>query len=253
MLESEPQSAVEAILLFEDDFKTWNQSKWTSPFAWNQRERVSNGELQYYADDAIVCNSTGLHIKATPWTSPVAGANYKSGCITTFPRTQGTGFVGRYFYVEARMRLPAGKGLWPAFWTLADGRTGPSKEGTFPHPPELDIMEALGDSMDTLRIHIHADIANGSNKDDAKKGQNFTVPDMSKAFHTYGMDWKPDKCRFYFDDVLKWETSTPDQVNLFDHYLILNLAVGGWAETPLATSFPARFNVNRIRVWDRKP
>lgn len=163
-------------------------------------------------------------------------------------------FAFRYGKVEARMLLPAGKGIWPAFWML--GESAPDR--IWPATGEIDVMESIG--SDTTVVHGSAHGPMGS------KVFSLTAPyrlppnqSFADDFHLFALEWEPDALRFYVDGKL-YQTRTRADVPPggswpFNHpfYLLLNVAVGGtWPGPPDATtSFPQRMRVDFIRVYRR--
>ncbi len=169
-------------------------------------------------------------------------------------RTQGL-FSQAYGRFETRMRLPTGKGIWPAFWLLgADDATV-----HWPACGEIDIMEAIGDPH-TIYSTIH-----GPGYSGAKGiGRKFTLPAgeaIDSGFHTYAVEWAPNDLRFFFDDHLIVERTPADLPPgtrwVYDHpfFIILNLAVGGdWPGAPDAsTVFPKQMLVDYVRVYQADP
>ncbi len=149
---------------------------------------------------------------------------------------------------------PTRSGLWPAFWTLGI-------EGEWPSNGEIDIMEYY-------RGMLLANVAWGTERrwtaqwDTFKKPIiEFNDPDWSRKFHIWRMDWNENEIRLYVDDIL---LNTTDLTNTFNknterknpfhqpHYLILNLAIGGSnGGDPAGTDFPARFEVDYVRVYQK--
>jgi hypothetical protein len=162
------------------------------------------------------------------------GRRYTSGLLTTF-----RSFSQRYGYFEMRARLPLGRGLWPAFWLLPIDKSW---------PPEIDVMEVLGDRPTTLYATLHR--RTGAAKD-APVGFEIAVADMTTAFHRYGVLWTPRFLAWYFDGRLVAHTETPAGLNM-PMYLLVNLAVGGkWAGSPDETTrFPATMLIDYIRAYE---
>ena len=160
---------------------------------------------------------------------PIARTLYQSGMITT----HGT-FSQTYGYFEMRARLPAGKGLWPAFWMLPEDNSW---------PPEIDIMEMLGDKPATVYMTVHSRVQ-------PKSGKPIEVAGPPGAFHRYGALWLPDRIDYYLDGVKTFTTATPADAHKPMH-LLANLAVGGyWPGDPDAgTVLPARMEIDSIRAW----
>jgi beta-glucanase (GH16 family) len=154
--------------------------------------------------------------------------------------------------VEARIKLPAGRGLWPAFWLLGSdiGSVG------WPRCGEIDVMENLGQDPFTFFGSVHGPTATGTpwGKTAAKR----SASSLAAAYHVYGINWGPGRIDFTFDGSV-YATRTPeslgpDQRWAFDgkpFYLLLNLAVGGtWPGSPTATTpFPASMLIDWVHVY----
>ncbi|MGQ9371774.1 glycoside hydrolase family 16 protein [Azospirillum sp. ST 5-10] len=160
------------------------------------------------------------------------GRTYLSGLITTEPS-----FAQQYGYFEVRARLPDGKGMWPAFWLR------PVKRGW---PPEIDVMEVLGDRPSTVYLTLHT--REGGKR--SKAAFRAEVPGTAEDFHTYGLAWTPDYVAWFVDGRERARTRTPDDMHT-PMYLLINLGVGGkWPGMPDAdTAFPARMLVDYARAY----
>ncbi len=166
--------------------------------------------------------------------------------------TQGK-FTQRYGRFEARIKLPAGKGMWPAFWMLGDDH---DTKG-WPASGEIDVMENIGDHH---RIYgtLHGPGFSGpqglQSHYDLPEGQT-----VDGEFHLYAVEWEPEEIRFYVDNhIYATQTKAGLPVGatwVFDHpfYLLLNLGVGGsWPGYPdNTTKFPQQMLVDYIRVYER--
>jgi beta-glucanase (GH16 family) len=171
-------------------------------------------------------------------------------------KTQGL-FSEAYGRFEARIKIPRGQGMWPAFWMLgADiDKTG------WPGCGEIDIMENIGKEPSEVHGSIHGPGPSGSGTDDMTA--TYMLPHagrFSDAFHVFAVEWEPKVIRFYVDNHL-YETATrrglPHGTGwVFDHpfFLLLNLAVGGdWPGSPdKSTQFPQEMLVDYVRVYARK-
>lgn len=238
-------------MTFDDEFNTFTSSADGSSGTWmtnypfggeNAYTLAPNGEQEYYSSDTIDKNSpfslSGgvLNITATAAT---AGQNpnnlaYTSGLITT-----DKSFSQQYGYFEVNAQLPAGQGLWPAFWLLPANGTSPA---------ELDVFEQLGSNPSVIYSTTHG--WNGTANDGV--GQTFSVANTSSSFHTYGVDWEPTTVTFYMDGVALGATPTPSSMNS-PMYMLLNLAVGGawsWGGAPdTSTVLPASMKINWVRAY----
>ncbi len=143
-----------------------------------------------------------------------------------------------YGYMEARMKMPKGKGFWPAFWTLP---------WPIAWPPEHDVVEVLGDRINVAEFHYHYNDAAGAKR---SYGKAYTGLDLSADFHTYGLDWQPGLCIWYLDGVERARFAS-DRMSKQPMYLLLNLAVGGnWPGSPDAnTRFPNALEIDYVRVY----
>lgn len=211
-----------------------------------------NQELQHYLDgpgNAFLAGGL-LHIVATKggvgtlkcWYGP---CDYGSARIKTKGR-----FAFTYGRVAARIKIPKGQGIWPAFWMLGsniDYRGWPSCG-------EIDVMEVIGREPRVLNATIHGPGYSGRKGPSSKwiSAQR----DLGDDFHVYSLDWEPDRLRFYVDGELHADRTPADipadETWVFDHdfFLLLNVAVGGnWPGSPDgSTQFPAEMLVDWVRV-----
>jgi beta-glucanase (GH16 family) len=209
-----------------------------------------NNEMESYTDGAknAFLNGSGyLVIEARK--EPTTGADgirkdYSSARL----KTQGK-FSQLYGKFEARLWLPKGKGIWPAFWMLGDniGTAGWPKCG------EIDIIEFLGHDVKTSYGTLHGPGYSGGEGVQRKMQGG---EDLSAGFHTYAVEWEPEEIRFYVDGK-SYGKITPEDISESEwvynkpQFMILNLAVGGhWPGYPDATTtFPQRMLVDYIRAY----
>jgi beta-glucanase (GH16 family) len=163
-------------------------------------------------------------------------------------------FEQAYGRFEARIQIPRGQGIWPAFWMLGNDIDAKG----WPACGEIDIMENIGREPAV----VHGTIHGPGYSADKGIGSPFALPDGQKfadAFHIYAVEWEPDVIRFYVDDHPYATRRPPDLPSgakwVYDHpfFIILNLAVGGdWPGTPDATTkFPQSMLVDYVRVYRR--
>jgi hypothetical protein len=169
---------------------------------------------------------------------PTPGVHdYVSGALSSYPFSQ------TYGYFEMSARVPSGRGLWPAFWLLPMDMSW---------PPEIDVMEVLGHDPKTIYTTLHSRRFDHGPR---HQGYGIKTVDLSTDFHLYGVDWGPERVRFYLDRRLVFSRPTPDDWHV-PFYVIVNLAVGGpksWPGAPDAgTRFPAQLRVAAIRAWQRR-
>jgi beta-glucanase (GH16 family) len=164
-------------------------------------------------------------------------------------------FAPTYGRIEARIKIPAGQGMWPAFWML--GEDIPTVG--WPKCGEIDIMENIGKEPDKLHGSLHGPSTTANTSD---LTSIFTLPAGQKFaddFHIYAVEWSLDTVRFYIDANLYATFRSSDWPAggkwVFDHpfFIILNLAVGGdWPGSPDAsTKFPKSMFVDYVRVYSR--
>jgi beta-glucanase (GH16 family) len=220
-----------------------------------------NEELQFYTNtrhNAMMDGSGRLMIqaRAEPESAPYICA-FGQKCAYTSARLLTRGiFSQAYGRFEARMRVPAGQGLWPAFWLLGDnlGEVG------WPSAGEIDIMETIGREPTLAHGTIHGPGFSGGNA----IGSPVSLPEnarFSDGFHTFAIEWQENEIRWSLDDVLYQTRGPKDLPNgtkwVFDHpaFMILNLAVGGrWPGRPdVSTVFPANLLVDFVRVYRKNP
>lgn len=153
--------------------------------------------------------------------------------------------------IEARMKLPEGQGIWPAFWMLGENIASAG----WPSCGEIDIMEMVGGTSDRNKT-VHGAMHWDSNGHVYKGGKKIYYKKLSEDFHVYGIDWNENDISWYFDGVLyhRESLSSEDKSELKgkEYFLILNLAVGGrWPGYPdSSTVFPQRLYVDWIRVYE---
>ncbi|HUB01782.1 MAG TPA: glycoside hydrolase family 16 protein [Terriglobales bacterium] len=243
-------------LVWSDEFNGPNGSaidvsKWvieTGGKGWGNKEK------EYYTDrlQNLFLQNGNLVIRALKekYTGPDRiTRKYTSGRM----KTQGK-FSQKYGRFEARIKIPAGQGMWPAFWMLGDDIT----QVGWPGCGEIDIMENIGKEPGIIHGSIHGPGYTGTVGIEAP----YHLPDMQRFaedFHVFAIEWDPASISFYVDHNL-YVTRTradlrPGWKWVFDKpfFLILNLAVGGdWPGNPnSSTVFPADMLVDYVRVYQR--
>jgi beta-glucanase (GH16 family) len=241
-------------LLFADDFTgptgtTPSTAYWTAATGaggWG------NNELQYYTTTGNAALDGAGNLAITARQETVGGAPYTSA------RIHGNGKVATtYGRIEARIQVPKGQGLWPAFWMMADE----ARYGTWPRNGEIDIMEIVNQAVASFHS-LH-----GPTTADPAVAWHLSRTwtsgaDLSAAFHVYAVEWEPDRLSFYVDTTLVRTFTTGDMpagstwpFNGRPFYPILNLAVGGGATatTPDPAVFPATMLVDYVRIYAQAP
>ncbi|MEV7979618.1 family 16 glycosylhydrolase [Streptomyces sp. NPDC086519] len=223
-----------------------DSSKWTMETG----DNVNNHEREYYTsgtDNAALDGQGHLVITARK-ENPANYQCWYGTCQYTSARLNTSGkFNAQYGHVEARMKIPRGQGMWPAFWMLGT-------PVNWPDSGEIDVMENVGFEPSTVHGTIHGPGYSGANG----IGAAYSLPNgqaFADAFHTFAVDWSPNSIKWSVDGTV-YETRTPADVGgntwVFNKpfFLILNLAVGGyWPGDPdSSTSFPAQLVVDSVSV-----
>jgi len=213
-----------------------------------------NRELESYTDRSINLRQEKGNLVIAAQRENFTGVDGIARQFTS-ARLQTKGhFETKYGRIEARIKIPAGQGLWPAFWMMGSDVDAVN----WPQCGEIDIMENIGAEPGKVHGTLHGPLYSGANPltgaYSLQHQQHF-----ADSFHRFSVEWDPDVIRFYVDDVL-FETQNSDNIPSFKHwafnhpfYLLLNLAVGGdWPGSPDATTqFPATMLVDYVRVYQR--
>ena len=229
-------------LVWADEFEgqTLNEENWVYDLGgggWG------NNEWQFYTDrpENIRVAKGKLIIEARK--EDYRGSDYTSARIKT--QYLHSWAFGR---IEARIKLPTGQGIWPAFWMLGEDfpTTG------WPDCGEIDIMENIGNPC-TVYGTVHGPGYSGG----GGVGSSYPLEGkpLNEGFHTYAVEWSPGEISWFVDDV-RFNSISPSDVPgewVYDHpfFLILNLAVGGeWPGYPdQTTEFPQQLQVDYVRVY----
>jgi beta-glucanase (GH16 family) len=243
-------------LVWSDEFNGSNGSapdstKWTFDTGGNG---WGNNELEYYTNrtqNASVQDGNLViqALKETYTGNDGVTRNYTSARL----KTQGL-FQQAYGRFEARIKIPYGQGMWPAFWMLGNN----IDQVGWPQCGEIDIFENIGKEPSVIYGSIHGPGYTGA----TGVSNSYTLPNgapFSDDFHIFAVEWEPTVVRFYVDSNL-YATDTPSSLPagatwVFDHpfFIILNVAVGGdWPGPPDSTTgFPQQMLVDYVRVYQR--
>ena len=235
-------------LIWSDEFNgpadsTPDPTKWTYDLGNNNG--WGNQELEVYTNSPENSHMNGnghlaIHVES-------ASSGYTSARL----KTQGL-FTVQYGRIEARIKVPSGQGIWPAFWTLGSNIDSVN----WPQCGEIDIMENIGKEPGTNHGSVHGPGYSGSNARTAV----YVLPGGAKYsddFHTFSIQWSQQAITFYVDGT-SYETITrsniPGGANwVFDHpfFVLLNVAVGGTFPGPpdSTTQFPQDMLVDYVRVY----
>ena len=235
-------------LVWSDEFDTDgvpDPSRWafnTGGGGWG------NGELQYYRPKGNASVENGVLI--------IEARKEKRGNCSYSSARMLTRNIADWLYckIEVRAKLPSGKGTWPAIWMLPTAFA----YGDWPASGEIDIMEHVGYDPDVIVQSIHTRQTHG----DHASNHSAAIPGVREEFHTYGMEWLPDRIIFSIDGeetfaYIKPETPEGERASdtwPFDQrmYLLLNLAFGGTWGGAMGIDegcLPARFEVDYVRVY----
>lgn len=227
-------------------------TKWNYDQGWGE-QGWGNNELETYTNrlDNAYLQGGNLVIEAKQetYTNPADGItkDYTSARL----KTEGL-FAQAYGRFEARLKVPYGQGMWPAFWLLGNNIVSVG----WPTCGEIDVMENIGREPSTVYGSIHAPSSSGTNSHSAA----YTLPSgqhFSDDFHVFALEWDATQVRFYVDGHL-YQTVHKSDVTaggqwVFDlpFFIILNVAVGGsWPGSPDATTvFPQQMLVDYVRVY----
>jgi beta-glucanase (GH16 family) len=212
-----------------------------------------NNELEYYTNRTQNASTDGtgnLVIKAIKETFTGTGGitrDYTSARLLTSGK-----FTQRFGRFEARIKLPVGQGIWPAFWMLGDDIA----TAGWPTCGEIDIMENRGREPSINYGSLHGPGYSGGNP----LSSSYTLPGAERFtddFHIFAIEWEPSAIRFYVDGNL-YQTRTPSDVPagqrwVFDHpfFILLNLAIGGnfGGNPDSTTTWPQMMLVDYVRVY----
>ncbi len=231
-------TATAPVLIWSDEFNTDglpNSSKWGYDLGaggWG------NNEVQYYtsrADNAVVLNGM---LKITLKKEDYSGSNYTSARLRTKDK-----FSFQYGKVEARAKLPAGGGTWPAIWALG------SNIGTVGWPAcgEIDIMEHIGNNLNTIYGTLHYPGRSGGNANGATK----VISNATTEFHIYTLEWSATEIKMLVDGELIHSVTNSASLPFNHHFfLICNVAMGGnFGGAVDAAVTSASMEIDYIRVY----
>jgi len=227
-------------LVWSDEF---DYTGLPDPANWgNEVGFIRNNELQYYTsqrmENSVVSDGNLLLIGRK---EQYETAGYTSASLTTDGKHSWT-----YGKIEARMKLPKGQGMWPAFWMLGQN----IHQVGWPRCGEIDIMEHIN-TEDILygTLHWH-------NEKHVSKGTS--IPCTIDQYHNYAIEWEKDSIKWFLDGMKYHAVCIADSVNSTAEfhkpfYIILNLAIGGnWPKNPDETTiFPDTVFIDYVRVFQK--
>ena len=207
------------------DRETWDTCEGTS--------RKGNGEKEIYRDSAV--SVSGGILSLTAWEESYNDGewqfDYVSGSIDSV-----ISVTPSYGWIEGRIRIPRGQGLWPAFWLFPVDTW----------PPEIDIIEILGHQPERVYMTFHWLDDAGEHQSD---GDSYDGPDYSEDFHVFSVKWEPGRLEWYIDGALVRTLENP-YIDDTPMRIVANLAVGGYwpGYSDETTVFPTVMEVDYIRL-----
>jgi beta-glucanase (GH16 family) len=237
-------------LKFNERFTNLDRHRWVHRYWWNgdtfwptddlavhRRANVTaDGVLTLAAQrESGLRNFAGSHENRFGEAFCCSSGLASSGGIKHVARV---GYAFTYGYVEARIWVPAGAGMRPAFWM---------QRADYDDSAEIDVMEVLGRRPAVLHMHYHGPAGTF--------GGSYTASSpLSDGWHTYALEWEPRKLVWYLDQIPRFRHTGSD-VDSFAHYLMFDLSIGGsrsWGGAPDGnTPFPSTMRVDWVRVWQR--
>lgn len=261
-------------LTFNEDFNgsSLDLNKWTPCFSWagdyNGCTTSFNAGREAYQPSQVQLSNGTVKLIAEPANPKIWGLDYKSGLISTTNKPFSVTGVTRgpslykftYGYVEARLKMPAKKGFFTAFWLLPVSKC--QSGNNWPYEYEIDIVEALGgnDPYAYQTIHYSNGLASCSNRgqqyhaEPYGKCKNWTSSDLYGNFHTFGVNWQSSYVDFYIDGTKCGRFTT--EVWKSDMEIILNLMVDhSWQcayPSLCGASGSATLEADYVKVWQQQ-
>ncbi len=243
----EPPEGMELVWSDEFDGDTINLDNWTydiGGWGWG------NGEAQYYTDRPENARPENGVLVIELREEPFEGNAFTSARLLTQDLQE-----FQYGRIEARLKVPAGAGTWPAFWMLGTGfeEGAAEEERQWPFVGEIDIMEYTGKEPDLILGTVHGPGYAGAGGKSKWFRQEFDIAD---DWHTFAVEWSEDRIEWFFNDEQYYEL-TPENLGrrewVFNKpfFIILNLAhggtLGGVIDPDLA--YPIQYLVDYVRVY----
>ncbi len=245
-VQSDPPAGYE--LVFADEFDGSDLSDdWVTCYWWQVDGGctiASNDELEWYRPEAVSVDDGALELTASVDPQETTDGDvlpYQSGLVTTGHLDNDTddiGFAFTYGYIEARIQLPEGDGLWPAVWLLSADRTS---------LPEIDLIEWYGSRETIASSHVHERV----DDERASERVDTVLTETPDRWHTVAALWTPESVTFFLDGVQTGSVVDPELIPATPMYVIFNLALGGPAGDVDADALPQSFRVDHLRIWQK--
>ena len=238
-------------LVWSDEF----EGEELNPANWNRQVEPAgrfNDEWQRYTDseENAFVESGHLVIQAIHAGDEHGLDQYTSARLNTAGKQSWT-----YGLIAARIKLPYGQGIWPAFWTLGANISENGGDTPWPFSGEMDILEMYGSRDDgAIEANIHYADSTGSHAMMGAVEFELEEGRFADDFHVFAMEWNEEEIIWSVDGQVYASTSIsgPERTEFHhDHFLLLNIAVGGeWAGRPDGTTeFPQTMTVDWVRVY----
>ena len=247
-------------LAFNDEFNgtTLNRAKWHTRMIYNNgtTDRMHDEKQRYRDNDNHQVGNGVLSLVARKVsTTDANGINYESGMIRS-------DWTSRYGYYEARVRMPAGKGVWPAFWLNSDV----SETGRLAWPPEIDIFEFVNNGVEDLPNMLHSNVVTRDRQPSAISYADpafntqytfWNAPySFADGYHVIGAEWTPTSVTMYIDGKKIYTRAASwtydDGTTGGPAHILLNLGIGGaWAGRNGIddTAFPQALHIDWVRAY----
>ena len=269
---------------FQDEFLGFDSARWTTcPYGWTPPTCVGYDEALYQPYNVWVAPSDQagdgmLVLTARREPAPIQFAGNSYPFTSGFASTHRS-YSYKFGYLETRLKLPAGKGLWPALWAVSASEACPQYD-SYEAQSEIDVFEGQGINPGTAYLSLHWPTPNTKPNSCRYQDGGSLFPDRATSaymnpalpaagyaddrWHVFGVDWRGDdaltQIDWYVDGVLaKSATLTGLEAARFNArslYLIANLGVGAFPGTPAnlpdgSTPSPAKMLVDYVRIWKR--
>jgi beta-glucanase (GH16 family) len=227
-------------LIWSDEFDSTSLDPSIWSFETGNNGGWGNNELEYYTNRTQNCNVQNGMLNFTAVKESYSGYNYTSARILTQNK-----FSVKYGKIEARIKLPYGQGIWPAFWMLGDD----INQVSWPGCGEIDIMELIGGQGRDNTVYGSAHWGG-----DYSKSYSLSSGIFANDFHIFDITWDQKSIAWHVDGITYNTLDiTPAALSAFQKsfFIIFNLAVGGnWPGNPDNTSvFPETMQVDYVRVY----
>ena len=233
------------------DNQKWTKLRWRPGWVNNEEQAYTNRDTNIFTRDGklVIRGLIEPGYVDSDYTGSEYNADFTSGRLNTAGKHSWT-----YGKFDIRAKLPTGKGSWPAIWMLGDNI---STDG-WPHCGEIDIMEHVGFDQGNIHGSIHTTDYNHMNG--TQKSGNVEISTVTDSFHLYSLEWDSSYLHFSVDNqpyFFLYNDSDGNQnkwpFNL-NHYLILNLAIGGdWGglQGINQNAFPLEMEIDYVRVYKK--